>query len=224
MYFESNIKTAWDIETIPNESNVALLPEPEVKLGNTKDPEKIAAKIKEAKDRQIEKMGINPFFGRVCSSVFFGDEIKEYKVINSISDTEEIEVINWTFDNLLKSNIIITFNGMEFDFPYIYIRAAILKIELPPLCPKLNIWCKRYTTTPHCDLYKVITGWKAYSHGEMNLDTIGKVMLGSGKTERNYSEYLDLIKNGEGEKIGVDNLCDVEITYNLYKKLENYFF
>lgn len=225
MNFTENTKTAWDIETIPDQSKVSLLPEPEVKLGNVKDPIKIAEKIKEAKDKQIEKMGINPLFGRICSSAFFGDEQNEFKVIKTISDTEEIELINWTLDNLRKSNIIITFNGMEFDFPYIYIRAAILKIEMPQLYPTLGQWLKRYTITPHCDLYKVLTGWKAYSSSSgMNLDTVGQVINGSGKTKRDYSEYLDLIKNGEGEKIGLDNICDTEITYNLHKRFKGYLF
>lgn len=225
MDIESNIKTAWDIEIVPDENKIALLPEPEVKLGNTRDPEKIAEKIKEAKDKQIEKMGINPLFGRVCSSAFFGDEQNEYKVIDKITDAEEIELLNYTFDNLLKSNIIITFNGMEFDFRYIYIRAAILKMELPMLYPQLSHWVKRYTIIPHCDLYKVLNNWAPYSSGSgMNLDTVGRVMLGSGKTDRNYSEYLDLLKNGKGDRIGRDNICDVEITYNLYKKLKGYLF
>jgi DNA polymerase elongation subunit (family B) len=114
---------------------------------------------------------------------------------------------------------------MDFDFPYIYKRAALLKIDLPQGVPGLSYWTKKYTTYPHCDLLKCLNGWQSHSHkGMSTLDYIGKVFLGAGKTQRDYNTYLDLIKAGEGEKIGLDNLCDVEITYNLYQRLAPYLF
>ena len=215
---------AFDIETIPDESKIHLLQEPEVKFGNTKDHEKRKMMINEAKNKQIEKMGLNPFFARTASSSFFGDTCKEFMVICDISDSDEIDLLNFIFDRLMNSDVIVTYNGMEFDFRFIYLRAIILKIELPDQFPKLEYWTRRYTVVPHCDLFKVLNNWKSYSKGDLSLDTAAKIIVGKGKTQRDYNTYLDLIKSGEGEKIGLDNLCDVELTYNLYQRLADYLF
>ena len=44
-----------DIETVPNADIIPFLPEPEVKLGNLKDPMKIAEKKAEAKPKKEAK-------------------------------------------------------------------------------------------------------------------------------------------------------------------------
>ena len=221
---------ALDIEVIPNESMVDMLPEPEVAIGNLRDPLKIQAKIEEVKKKQKEKLGLDPITGRICSFAIYGDNEDErfYKFIPDTSESSEIALVTDLLEVLKIGNKekplhIITWNGIAFDFPYIYKRAALLNIVLPDNVPGMSYWTKKYINTPHCDLMQWWNNW-GHSSGNAKLDYIGRVFLGAGKTERDYNTYLDLIKKGEGEKIGVDNLCDVEITYKLYKKLENYFF
>ena len=51
---------AFDIETIGNRSMVERMPEIDVKVGNLKDPAKIAEKIAEAKADQIDRMALSP--------------------------------------------------------------------------------------------------------------------------------------------------------------------
>ena len=219
---------ALDIEVIPNHDMIPLLPEPEVKFGNTKDPLKRQMMVEEAKKKQIEKMGLNPITGRVCSFAFYGDNQNDryFKYVPDESETSEIVLVTELLKalNIDNENLnIVTWNGTEFDFPYIYKRAALLKLALPPGVPGLSYWTKKYTIKPHCDLMQWWNGWSR-SSGNAKLDYIGKVFLGEGKTQRDYNTYLDLIKNGEGEKIGLDNLCDVELTYNLYQRLADYLF
>jgi len=225
---------ALDIETIPNEAMIDLLPEPEVAIGSLKDPEKIQAKIDEAKKNQKEKMGLNPMTGRICSFSFYGDREDErfYKVVPEVSDAAEIDLLNQLLEHLIVysndiiATTIVTWNGMQFDFPYIFKRAALLRVEIPAGVRGLSFWTKKYSIYPHCDLLQVWNGWSTSnpSAGSAKLDWIGKVFLGSGKTERNYLEYLDLIKSGNCDQIGRDNLCDTKITYDLYKVLEPYLF
>jgi DNA polymerase elongation subunit (family B) len=155
--------------------------------------------------------------GRICSFAMFGSGRNFYEVIPEISDAAEIELINKTLSllNGIYEETIVTWNGMEFDFPYIYKRALLLKVEIPEFTPPLTDWMKRYSFHPHCDLMKIFSCWSNNTTGT-NLDFIGKRFLGRGKTQRDYLTYVDLIKNGEGDKIGIDCLCDVELTHDLF--------
>jgi DNA polymerase elongation subunit (family B) len=219
---------AFDIETIPNKALIPMLPEPEVALGNTKDPEKIKEKIAEAKQKQIDRMALSPLYGRICSMSFFGDapESRLYYTIPEISDTAEIELINLIFAGLCvgneETNKIITWNGTAFDFPWLYKRAAILRVAKPPACPGLRYWTKRYEAITHCDLQMEMAGWEMSR--VITLNEAARTFLGKQKTERDYSTYIDLIEKGERDKIGIDNLCDTELTYELYQLLAPYLF
>ena len=217
---------SFDIETIPDEAMIGQLPEPEVATGAMKDPEKIEAKRMEAKKKQIDKMGLNPFWGRVCSFSFYSNDISFVRTIPEISDAAEIELINELMENLRigqpEPNEIITWNGYGFDFPYIYKRAAILRIPLPRNCPPLRYWLRKYEHEPHCDLMQELAGWNIENRG--SLDSAACRLIGEQKTKRDYSTYVELIKAAKGELIGLDNLCDAELTFKLHERLSPYLF
>ena len=65
---------ALDIETIPNTSMIDRLPETEVLLGNLVDPAKIRAKQDAAKATQVEKMALDPLYGRVLCVAMVGED------------------------------------------------------------------------------------------------------------------------------------------------------
>jgi len=217
---------AFDIETIPDKSIIDQLPEPEVAYGNMKDPEKIKEKLAEAKRKQIEKLGLDPFTGRICSFSFHGESKSFFKVVKEISDAAEIELVTEILENISiggnEPNQIITWNGWSFDFPFIYKRAMLLRIALPDNCPPMRYWTSKYSREPHCDLMQELGGWNLQERTK--LDFVGKRLLGRGKTERDYLTYVDLIESGEGNKIGLDNLCDTQLTYDIYKAVEPYLF
>ena len=52
-------RLALNIETAVNKHRLHLLPEPEVALGNLKDPYKIEEKIAETKRKQLEMLAID---------------------------------------------------------------------------------------------------------------------------------------------------------------------
>jgi DNA polymerase elongation subunit (family B) len=219
------MKNAFDIETIAVSSEVSMLPEPEID-SRLKDPEKIERARAEAKAKQVEKMGLDPFTGRVCSFSFHGESKNFFHVIPEISDAAEISLLNDLFENLQigasEPNSIITWNGYSFDFPFIYKRAAILRIDLPSGCPPMRYWIKKYSHDPHCDLMQELSGWDASK--KTSLDFSGRRLIGRGKTERDYLTYSDLIRSGKGEQIGLDNICDTQLTYDIYKSVEKYLF
>jgi predicted PolB exonuclease-like 3'-5' exonuclease len=220
------MKNAFDIETIADETVVDMMPEPEID-SRLKDPEKIERASAEAKAKQIEKMGLDPFTGRVCSFSFHGESKSFFRVVPEISDAAEIDIISELLNNLCigrpeGANEIITWNGYSFDFPFVYKRAAILRINLPPDCPPMRYWSKKYSNDPHCDLMQELSGWDVSKR--ININLAGKRLLGRGKTERDYATYADLIRSGKGEQIGLDNICDTQLTFDIYKTVEQYLF
>jgi DNA polymerase elongation subunit (family B) len=117
---------AFDIETIPDEAKENLLPEPEA-AKNIKDPEKVKEDIAKKKAAMISQMGLSPFTGRVCSFAVYGEEkaMQYSSTIKTISDTDEINLLVQIFSLLAsvpKDYNIITWNGVNFDFPYIFKR------------------------------------------------------------------------------------------------------
>ena len=218
-----------DIETIPNETMIPFLPEPEVATGNLKDPEKIATKIEVAERSQIEKMALSPLTGRICSYAVCDEDDSNngYKVINSINDEMEACLITDIFNELtigkkFEASVIITWNGNNFDLPFIYKRSAILGIKLPKNSPPLSYWTKRYTNVPHCDLMQVWSNWGAFDGA--HLGWVSEVVLKEKKIDVDVTKFLEMLNNGEGEKIGKYNLQDAILTMKLYRHLNNYFF
>lgn len=119
-------------------------------------------------------------------------------------------------------NKMVTWNGYEFDLRFIYLRASLLKVKLPHDVPPMEYWRRKYSHDPHCDLKCEIFHW--HTEHDTNLDLTARRFLGRGKTTRDYSTYVDLIKTGQGNLIGLDNLCDTELTYDLYKEVSPYLF
>lgn len=214
-----------DIETIPNPAMEALLPEPDVKLGNVKDPKKIEEKRIEAKEKQLNSMALKAETGMIASFSMSGD-IEKSAVLQEVSYSNEIELINEIFLSLSTDVVtLITFNGMDFDLPFIYKRAMINGIDLTQfngLLP-LSYWMKRYTVEPHCDIMKVWSNWSNDIKG-CSLDYLGSLLLGERKTDRDYSQYLEYIQTGKSDIVLADNVCDSQLTMRLYNKMNKYLF
>jgi DNA polymerase elongation subunit (family B) len=210
-----------DIETVPNESMIGLLPEPEIKLGNVKDPKKIEEKRIEAKNKQIEKMALYPETGTICSYAVYGANHNGGRVVESITYSEEISLIKDIFE-LLENCVVVTYNGINFDFPYIFKRAMINNIDMSDYDFVLKKFTQRYSITPHFDVMQVWSNWNREDW--RSLDYLADLLLGGRKTKRDYSEYINLIKSDEQNKILIDNKCDAELTYRIFRKMENYFY
>jgi DNA polymerase elongation subunit (family B) len=221
-----NNAIAFDIETIPNVDKILSLPEPEVLIGNIKDTFKIENKIKQSKEKQIERMALNPFYGRICSFAIWGEMVREVRVMDKISNANEIEIIRDALGYLQTSSInypsIVTFNGMEFDFPFLFKRAWILDIEIPNGCPSVKYFTKRYSDVPHCDLAKELCGWSSGKY--ISLDEAAGVKFGEEKVKIDVTQFTQMILDGKQNEIGIYNLKDAELTYRLYKSAEGYIF
>lgn len=220
---------ALDIETIPNELLIDDLPEPEVKLGNVKDLRKIAEKLKDAKDKQQQQMALSPYTGRICAWAAVSAEDDEDRfgdAISDITDAEEVRVIEELFKHVFTrdpkdsscSPSLITFNGMEFDLPFIYGRMMILGMPMKGYYP-LSWWCKRRTIIPHYDLKQVLSNWSGRSK---SLAYYAKMILNEEKEELDYATFPDMIREGRCEEILDNCMQHTMLTYKLYERVQAY--
>ena len=214
---------ALDIETIPNPDKFDLLPEPEA-AKNIKDPAKIEADIDAKRVAQREKAALDPMFGRVAAVAFVG-EIEEVIVIEDASDEAERLLVGHIMVHLAKEGArIITFNGIEFDIPYIYMRALILGVHPAAFgAPPLTHWTQRYRNDYHYDLLKIVTGWRANSY--VKLDTIARLVLGRGKIDLDVTQIAEMIKTEEGRaKVGGYCKVDTDLPWDLFAAMEGCLF
>ena len=212
---------AWDIETIPNKSVQHLLPPPKAK-SNLKDPAKIAASIQESREAMVKKMALSPFTGRIACYATAGDSAESSFLTESSDDAERVvikdcfEMINETLD---ANQPIVTFNGIGFDFPFLFKRAAILRVENTIMAP-YSSFVKRYSTNPHCDLRMTLTDWDSHSTGTLGYFT--KLVGLPEKEELDYSTFLGLIEAGKGKVIADNCLQHCQVTFDLYKIFKDY--
>lgn len=218
---------AIDIETIPNLALVDSLPEPEVALGNLKDEAKIAEKIANAKKAQVERMALDPFYARICSYAVASDEsLGVYHVVGDTSEAEEIVLVKELLKELTVSDMyqttFCTYNGYNFDLPFIFKRAMLLNVELPLGFSTLKTFARRYDSVPHCDVMQELVGWQTGKY--ISLENVSRAILGRGKVDCDVTKFVEMIENGEQNKIGIYNLEDSELTLAIYKKIKFYLF
>jgi replicative DNA polymerase I (EC 2.7.7.7) len=103
----------------------------------------------------------------------------------------EYDLVAEVFKTIVQYPIVVTFNGDNFDMPYLYYRAVALgfkKEEIPVVARRDYV-----TVAPgiHIDLYKffAIKAIEVYAfggvyRGERGLDAIASAILGVGKVER----------------------------------------
>lgn len=215
---------AIDIETLPNIDLIDCLPEPKAP-GNLKDPAKIAAAIQEKKAEQVDKMALDPLFGRICAYSWWGEGNDHgYSVMSDTTQAEEIRLVRELLQMFVITNTtapsIVTWNGMSFDVPFIVKRAMLLNVERPTGFPGLKYFTKRYSHVPHCDMAKELTLWDNASY--MSLDTAAKVILGERKLDHDFKEFRKQILGGDGDSIGRYCMKDSELTWRIFQRASPY--
>lgn len=170
------IIAGFDIETIPNQRiPEACKPQfdpDEVKLGNTKDPAKVEAKIAEARDSfqdsMIKKMSTTPSLAQICTFVGMKYDTKTKKVIKKVSiqvtkayDGDDLDAVleGWEFLRMCynERTPIVSFNGIGFDMPIMWHRA--IAQDCPVDQNLYNNLIPRYGNYHHYDLLGILAGW-----------------------------------------------------------------
>jgi DNA polymerase elongation subunit (family B) len=134
-----------------------------------------------------------------------------------ISGTEKLILEKfWSF--LGVNDRFISFNGRQFDGPFLMIRSAIHGIA-----PKRDVVGKRYQFHPNCDLREVLNFQGTVNSRQMrfNLDLACKAFgITSSKSEGMDGRSVEtMYRAGRYEEIATYCLEDVRATAELYRKL-----
>lgn len=135
-----------------------------------------------------------------------------------ISGTER-QILEKFWEYLDRDDRFISFNGRQFDGPFLMIRSAI-----QGLSPKRDLIGNRYRFHPNCDLREVLNFNGTINPRQMrfNLDLACKTFgIVSSKTEGMDGRAVEtLYRAGRHEDIATYCLEDVRATCELYLKLE----
>jgi DNA polymerase elongation subunit (family B) len=135
-----------------------------------------------------------------------------------ISGSEK-QILEKFWQYMQKEDRFISFNGRQFDGPYLMIRSAIHGV-----IPKRDLVGPRYRFHPNCDLREVLnfSGTLNGRQIRFNLDLACKAFgVTSSKTEGMDGRSVEtMYRAGRYEDIAIYCLEDVRATCELYLKLE----
>jgi len=182
-----------------------------------KDPQK----IEENRDKIISELGLSPLTGKiifigVCISRTNEPSVSTHSFGLDGKSERETLIEFWEFLNqvLSEDNWVkfVTYNGKEFDIPFILIRSTILNITNKVF----KISTTPYSVDSHIDLFLNVFGkkstlneWAFRYNLILSPDRIGGDMV------------QGLLNLGDFETIKSKCLEDCEITLKLYEKVKN---
>jgi DNA polymerase elongation subunit (family B) len=135
-----------------------------------KDPEKIEA----AKQKVRSKYGLDPLSGAIIFASFASDVklvdaeeyhhgefdgINYYKAgLNGVAEAETLTAIWKIITNAINRSVrIITYNGKDFDIPFLIKRSIFNKVAKPNTV-SINSLTNRYSDTNHLDVFSFFGG------------------------------------------------------------------
>lgn len=210
----------FDIETGPLGSDALelIMPafdESEVKIGNIKDPDKIAEKITKARQDHVARFmrnaALSPLTGQVLAI-----GVADGSIGNLLIDSDEANLISLFFDQFEKSfkpgeARWLGFNIANFDIPFLVRRAWMYGIEVPR-----HFLSRRYPAGCFTDL---LTYWNLtrYPPEHVSLGALAQY-FGIGKKETNGAQFAELLRY-DPKTARAYLLNDLEITWCLAERL-----
>ncbi|MEY3161867.1 MAG: hypothetical protein RIT25_1858 [Planctomycetota bacterium] len=212
----------FDIETVPGVDRRELTATVAEALG------------KWAEKREMEPgsaMGLSPWFGKIVSLAFAEGETecRTEDVTVLFVPKEEGELANcppWmrpmseaqllrTFWSLAsRANTVVTFNGKNFDIPFLVTRSLIHGI------PARVDLTKAFALQPHLDLYEVVA---KTTGGPGKLDVVCWALgVESPKGAMDGSMVAPAYDRGDYERIAEYNAHDVRATAEVYRKVRDH--
>ena len=211
-----------DLETIPNQSIEPLqFDESTVKIGNFKDPDKIQEKIAKAKkefeNNLVKKMSVTPELCQVVSCAYMivdenGNKERSNVLYDSKSDENVVSLIKDMLD--FGDLVPITWNGKAFDIPVIWKRTLALDSIVSLRLNRYLQLTKKYDTLNHIDLMHV---WNNSDYGAM--EDCAKFLGIESKIDMDGSMVYGAWINGEHDRIKEYNMQDVDVMYQICKKI-----
>ncbi len=197
----------FDIETLPNE-----LDEITSKLLD----HKVRNVVEEKKEQEMLQYRFHePAYAKVCciGALYDKGDGSEIKQKTFFSRDNEKEVIE-NFINYISqfTGKFVSFNGLDFDAPFILYKCCQYGIEPPQRFCNLV----RFRVTPHFDLMQILTVW-----GKFRI-SLAEACYSFGITVKENLHGLDILtflQQASDEDIQLYCQEDVQSTYMLYKKV-----
>ncbi len=211
----------FDIETVPGVDRRELTATVAEALG------------KWAEKREMEPgsaMGLTPWFGKIVSLAFAEGETEcrtEDVTVLFVPKEEgeladcppwlrpmsEAQLLRTFWALAARANTVVTFNGKNFDIPFLVTRSLIHGI---PARVELT---KPFSLQPHLDLYEVVA---RTSGGPGKLDVVCWALgVESPKGAMDGSMVAPTYDRGDYEKIAEYNAHDVRATAEVYRKVRD---
>ncbi len=132
---------------------------------------------------------------------------------------DEAEMLMRFWDIAEHYDQVVTFNGRAFDVPFLYLRSAILNVQIT----RKDWLGPRYEAQPHCDLIDQLTffglGGREGATKRFNLDFYCKVFGIQSPKSRGITGYdvPRLVREGRIREVAEYCLMDVKATVQLYR-------
>lgn len=191
-------------------------------------------KLKKQKiDEAIRYLSLYPFTAKVIAIGLYHTEMEKALVLyesekgekNVVSDDEHVVYKALTEDEMLKTfweyaskvKKFISFNGRNFDIPFLMLRSALRKIK-----PTVNFLGSRFDTSKHIDLLEQFTFYGLIK--KFNLDFYCHSFGIESPKSKGISgmEVKQLYEAGRIKEIAVYCGEDIRATYELYKIWDEY--
>jgi len=220
------MKLVFDIETVGCDFETLSESQQEFLLrASEKEPD--SNQREKLKDDAIRYLSLYPLTAKVVAIGMLNTETEHSMVLFEGNDTNEwqsgetgvkyssyseAEMLTHFWEYAKKVDSVVTFNGRNFDVPFLMMRSAILKIK-----PSRNFIKKRYDNKSHIDLLEVLTNYGTTK--KFNLDFYCKSFGIESPKSHGVSgmDVKQLYAAGKIEEIATYCAHDVEATFQLYK-------
>lgn len=190
-------------------------------------------KLREEKIDDAERyLSLYPFTAKIISIGLLNSETEGSLVLynNTINEESfveeknikyvgksEIEILKLFWSYISKTDKVITFNGRNFDIPFLMLRSAMLNVK-----PSINLIHNRYNITHHIDLLDQFTFYGISR--KFNLDFYCHAFGIISPKSKGISgmEVKELYKAGKVKDIAVYCGEDIRATYKLYQIWDEY--
>jgi hypothetical protein len=144
---------------------------------------------------------------------------RQQGAVEFVPCADEGELLTEFWEVAVHYDSVITFNGRGFDVPFIYLRSAVLKVDV-----SRKDWLGyRYQIEPHCDLLEQLTFYNISGRDgaarRFNLDFYCKA-FGIESPKSHGVTGMDvgrMVAEGKGREIGEYCMRDVQATLALYR-------
>ncbi len=132
-----------------------------------------------------------------------------------LAGDDEAALLREFWDLVKPYDLTITFNGKQFDYPFLKMRSAVNRVV-----PSVALDCRRFSRHPHYDLREVLSNFGAWRHG--GLDFFCRLFqVPSPKQGLSGAKVGEAYAQGRLQEIADYGQPDVEATGALYLRVKD---